>query len=177
MVKYEAHGRQDTLCQVRDVQAWVPCPVFAFSTWGMQGLAQNVNIIRLETLQLLGCVIAVIADYSLCRIKKETNSVKESLALQPFNDIRGDCPDHCIHVAGFSGCCPSWSPGPGASGLGCGPWSGWPSWTGPPWGAPSLAASGMGTSGPWSWGPGRSASAARHCGGLFLAIEMTGLRA
>ncbi len=101
MVKYEAHGRQDTLRQVRDVQAWDSCPIFALSTWGTQGLEQNVNVIRLETRQLLGCVIAVIADNCLRCIKKETNSVKESLALQPFDDIRGDCPNHHIHVSGF----------------------------------------------------------------------------
>ncbi len=69
VVKYEAHGRQDTLRQVRDIQAWVLCPVFALSAWGTQGLAQNVNVIRLETRQVLGCVIAMIADNSLSRIK------------------------------------------------------------------------------------------------------------
>ncbi len=43
----------------------------------------------------------MIADYSLSRVKKETNSVKESLTLHPFDDIRGDCPNHHIHVGRF----------------------------------------------------------------------------
>ncbi len=45
--------------------------------------------------------VSLIADYSLSRIKKETNSVKELLTLQPFDDIRGDCPNHRIHVGRF----------------------------------------------------------------------------
>ncbi len=43
----------------------------------------------------------MIANNYLCRIDVETNSLKESLTLQPFDDIGGDCPNHRIHVGRF----------------------------------------------------------------------------
>ncbi len=41
--------------------------------------------------QLLGCVAAMIADYGLCHFLVETNSLKEALAFQPFDELRGGC--------------------------------------------------------------------------------------
>ena len=43
----------------------------------------------------------MVANNGLRCVKKETNSVKESLTLQPFDDIRGNCPNHHVHVGRF----------------------------------------------------------------------------
>ncbi len=101
----------------------------------------------------------MIADYGLCHIKKETNSLEELLALLSLNDVEGGIPLHLVHVSRFFWLMPSWLPGPGAFGLGSGPWSGWHSWSWPPWGTPSLAASTMATSHSWSWDLGGSTPA------------------
>ncbi len=102
----------------------------------------------------------MITDFGLCHIYEETNSVEESLALLSFDDFGGDIPWHLVHVGRFFRLLPflvAWAQG---------------FWVGQQllvWvavfvlasmGAPSLAMCAMATSCPWSWGLGRSLSAA-----------------
>ncbi len=77
---------------------WVLGPIIAFSTWSAYGLHENIDVIWLETKQLLHSVIAVVSDYGLCSFWAETNSLENLLALLSFNDLGGDCPNHCMVV-------------------------------------------------------------------------------
>ncbi len=43
----------------------------------------------------------MISDYGLRHVKEETNSVKELLTLQSFDEIGGNSPLHLIHVSRF----------------------------------------------------------------------------
>ncbi len=43
----------------------------------------------------------MILDYGLCGLGAETNSLEDLLAFVPFDDLGGNCPNHCIIVWGM----------------------------------------------------------------------------